>query len=73
MFADFFIQKAKGVLSFLYTMKGEEAGEIQIRQQGQDETQSGMNAERAYNVDSEFPVRNSNPTASGSDRDISAY
>ncbi len=67
MFPEFFVNKAKEVLSFLHIMKGKATGNPEARKQGVDEALKAMDKERAVylrekreaerNVDSDIPLK----------------
>lgn len=68
MFPEFFVNKAKEVLSFLHIMKGKATGSPEDRKQGVDEALRAMDKERAVylkekreaerNIDSDVPGKN---------------
>lgn len=81
MFPEFFVHKAKEVLSFLHIMKGKVTGDDETRMKGVDEALNAMDEEReiylkekreaSRSTDSDVPLRNKN----GQDepgRDVSA-
>lgn len=79
MFPEFFVNKAKEVLSFLHIMKGKATGNDQDRKRGVDEALKAMDKERAVyleekreaerNIDSDIPGKTRMPRQ---DQDISA-
>ncbi len=81
MFPEFFVHKAKEVLSFLHIMKGKVTGDDETRKKGVDEALRAMDEERQVykkekreasgNVDSDVPLRNKNGRDEPS-RDVSA-
>ena len=81
MFPEFFVHKAKEVLSFLHIMKGKATGDDKTRMKGVDEALNAMDEERQIylkekkeadrKVDSDIPIRNKNGRDEPS-RDVSA-
>lgn len=81
MFPEFFIHKAKEVLSFLHIMKGKVTGDDKTRMKGVDEALNAMDEERdtylkerqeaSNKVDSDVPMRKKN-VRGDLGRDVSA-
>ncbi len=81
MFPEFFVHKAKEVLSFLHIMKGKATGDDKTRMKGVDEALNAMDEERevylkekrdaSRKVDPDVPLRNKNGQDEPS-RDVSA-
>ncbi len=67
MFPEFFVNKAKEVLSFLHIMKGKATGNVDDRKRGVNEALNAMDKEREIylkekreaerNIDSDIPGR----------------
>lgn len=81
MFPEFFVHKAKEVLSFLHIMKGKVSGDNETRMKGVDEALNAMEEEReiylkekreaSRDVDTDVPLRNKNAQDEAG-RDVSA-
>ncbi len=71
MFPEFFLNKAKEVLSFLHIMKGKATGNPEARKQGVDEALKAMDKERAiYLKEKNEAESNIDASIPGKDRDV---